>query len=98
MNTQVKAIGNTPEVRKKRSHSQLDSVLRSLSSVKFGIGLMIVLAAAVILGTLVAQAPMAEPDQIEQLYAPQTRQVFEALGLFDVFHSGWFIALLASCV
>ncbi len=94
MNTQVRAIGNTPEVRKTRPHSQLDSVLRSLSSVKFGIGLMIVLAAAVILGTLVVQAPMAEPGQIEQLYAPQTRQVFEALGLFDVFHSGWFIALL----
>jgi len=94
MNTQVKAIGNAPEVHKTRSHSPLDSVLRSLSSVKFGIGLMIVLAAAVILGTLVVQAPVAEPGQIEQLYAPQTRLVFEALGLFDVFHSGWFIALL----
>jgi cytochrome c biogenesis protein len=37
---------------------------------------------------------MAEPGQIEQLYAPQTRQILEGLGLFDVFHSSWFIALL----
>jgi len=37
---------------------------------------------------------MAEPGQIEQLYAPQTRQILEGLGLFDVFHSRWFIALL----
>src|SRR6476620_5973619 len=95
MNTQTKVIGNVPQTHKAQPQNQLDSVLRFLSSVKFGIGLMIVLATATILGTLILQAPLADPGQIEQLYAPQTRQVFEALGLFDVFHSGWFIALLA---
>ena len=95
MNTQAKVVGNVPKTHKAQPQSQLDSVLRFLSSVKFGIGLMIVLATATILGTLILQAPLADPGQIEQLYAPQTRQVFEAFGLFDVFHSGWFIALLA---
>ena len=72
----------------------LDVSLKFLSSIKFGIGLMIALAVVTILGTLIVQAPMAEPGQIEQLYAPQTRQILEGLGLFDVFHSSWFIALL----
>ena len=95
MNTQTKIIGNVPKAHKAQPQNQLDSVLRFLSSVKFGIGLMIVLATATTLGTFVLQAPLADRGQIEQLYAPQTRQVFEALGLFDVFHSGWFVALLA---
>jgi len=95
MNTQAKVVGNVPKTHKAQPQSQLDSMLRFLSSVKFGIGLMIVLATATILGTLILQAPLSEAGQIEQLYAPQTRQVFEAFGLFDVFHSGWFIALLA---
>lgn len=94
MNLQAKVIENPPESHQARLLNKVDVVLRSLSSVKFGIGLMIVLATATILGTLIVQAPMAEPGQIEQLYAPQTRLVFEVLGLFDVFHSRWFIALL----
>ena len=73
----------------------LDASLRLLSSVQFGIVLMIVLALATILGTLIVQAPLAQPGQIDELYAPQTRQLFETLGLFDVFHSSWFVTLLA---
>jgi cytochrome c biogenesis protein len=93
MNSQVQMIGKTDSTTK---HSQdwLDVSLRFLSSVKFGIGLMIALAVVTILGTLILQAPMADAGQIEQLYAPQTRQILEELGLFDVFHSSWFIALL----
>ena len=93
MNSQVQIIGKT-ESSTKHSQDWLDVSLRFLSSVKFGIGLMIALAVVTILGTLILQAPMAEPGQIEQLYAPQTRQILEGLGLFDVFHSSWFIALL----
>jgi cytochrome c biogenesis protein len=93
MNSQVQIIGKA-ESTTKHSHDWLDVSLRFLSSVKFGIGLMIALAVVTILGTLILQAPMAEPGQIEQLYAPQTRQILGGLGLFDVFHSSWFIALL----
>jgi cytochrome c biogenesis protein len=47
-----------------------------------------------ILGTLILQRPMAREGQIEQLYAPQTIHLLNALGLFDVFHAWWFILLL----
>jgi cytochrome c biogenesis protein len=93
MNSQVQTIGKTASTIK-LSQSWLDASLKFLSSVKFGIAVMIALAVVIILGTLIAQAPMAEPGQIEQLYAPQTRQILGGLGLFDVFHSSWFIALL----
>jgi cytochrome c biogenesis protein len=93
MNSQVQVIGKTASTIKP-SQDWLDVSLRFLSSVKFGIALMIALTVVMILGTLIVQTPMAEPGQIEQLYAPQTRQILEGLGLFDVFHSSWFIALL----
>jgi cytochrome c biogenesis protein len=37
---------------------------------------------------------MAREGQIEQIYAPQTARLLNALGLFDVFHAWWFILLL----
>jgi cytochrome c biogenesis protein len=93
MNFRVQTIGKTASTIK-LSQSWLDASLKFLSSVKFGIAVMIALAVVIILGTLIVQAPMADPGQIEQLYAPQTRQILGGLGLFDVFHSSWFIALL----
>jgi cytochrome c biogenesis protein len=47
-----------------------------------------------ILGTFILQKPMAQEGQIEQVYAPQVVRLLNALGLFDVFHSWWFIFLL----
>ena len=93
MNSQVQVIAKTASTSN-RLQDWLDVSLRFLSSIKFGIGLMIALAVVTILGTFIVQAPMAEPGQIEQLYAPQIRQILEGVGLFDVFHSSWFIALL----
>jgi cytochrome c biogenesis protein len=37
---------------------------------------------------------MAQEGQIEQVYAPQVVRLLNALGLFDVFHTWWFILLL----
>ena len=47
-----------------------------------------------ILGTLILQRPMAQEGQIEQAYAPQIVRLLNAVGLFDVFHTWWFILLL----
>ena len=52
------------------------------------------LGTAVILGTMILQRPMAREGQIEQVYAPQTARILNAVGLFDVFHAWWFILLL----
>jgi cytochrome c biogenesis protein len=43
---------------------------------------------------MILQRPMARGGQIEQIYAPQTVRILNALGLFDVFHAWWFILLL----
>jgi cytochrome c biogenesis protein len=43
---------------------------------------------------MILQRPMAREGQIEQIYAPQTLRLLNALGLFDVFHAWWFILLL----
>jgi cytochrome c biogenesis protein len=43
---------------------------------------------------MILQRPTAREGQIEQIYAPQTVRILNALGLFDVFHAWWFILLL----
>jgi len=74
--------------------SAWDSLFRFLSSLKCGLILLGLLGGAVTIGTVVLQRPLAREGQIEQLYAPQTIRLLNALGLFDVFHTKWFILLL----
>ncbi len=71
-----------------------DKILQYLSSLKCGLLLHALLGTATILGTIILQKPMAQEGQIEQLYAPQVFNLLNAIGLFDVFHAGWFILLL----
>ena len=72
----------------------IDRFLRFLSSLECGLVLLGALGTAVIIGTMILQRPMAREGQIEQIYAPQTLRLLNALGLFDVFHTWWFILLL----
>ena len=72
----------------------LDKFLRFLSSLECGLVLLGSLGTAVIIGTMILQRPMTQEGQIEQVYAPQTVRLLNALGLFDVFHTWWFILLL----
>ena len=78
-----------------KQQTTLDRILRLGSSLKCGLVLLGLLGIAVITGTLILQRPMAPEGQIEQIYAPQTVRILNALGLFDVFHSTWFMLLLA---
>lgn len=73
----------------------LNKLLQSLSSVKTGVILLILVVIASAIGTLVLQRPTSEADQIERTYSPQTLIWLDRLGLTDVFHSWWFAALLA---
>ena len=77
-----------------KSPSALDRFLRFISSLKCGLILLAVVGAAVTIGTVVLQRPLAREGEIEQIYAPQTIRLLNALGLFDVFHAWWFILLL----
>ena len=77
-----------------KQQTRLDRFLRFLSSLECGLVLLGSLGTAVIIGTMILQRPMAREGQIEQIYAPQTVRLLNALGLFDVFHAWWFILLL----
>ena len=77
-----------------KRQSSFDKFLQFFGSLKFGLTLLGLLGVAVILGTVILQRPMAREGQIEQVYAPQTIRLLDALGLFDVFHASWFILLL----
>ena len=74
--------------------SSLDKLLQFLSSLKCGLVLLGLVGTSIILGTFILQRPMAQEGQIEQVYAPQVVRLLNALGLFDVFHTWWFILLL----
>ena len=75
-------------------HSSFDRVLQFFSSLRCGLLLLGLLGISTILGTFILQRPMAQEGQIEQVYAPQIVRLLNALGLFDVFHTWWFILLL----
>jgi cytochrome c biogenesis protein len=74
--------------------SSFDKFLQFFSSLKCGLLLLGLLGMAMIAGTLILQRPMAQEGQIEQVYAPQIVRLLNAIGLFDVFHTWWFILLL----
>lgn len=74
--------------------SSIDKLLQFFSSLKCGLLLLSLLGLAVISGTIILQRPMAQEGQIEQAYAPQVVRLLNAVGLFDVFHTWWFILLL----
>ena len=77
------------------SKNPFNKVLQSLSSVKTGVILLILVVIASAIGTFVLQRPTSEADQVERTYSPQTLAWLDRLGLTDVFHSWWFATLLA---
>ena len=77
-----------------KQRSPFDALLGFFSSVRCGLILLGLVGTAVILGTLILQRPLAREGQIEQVYAPQTIRLLNSLGLFDVFHTWWFVVLL----
>ena len=56
--------------------------------------LLIIVVILSALGTLILQRPVTEPDEVQRAYSPQALRIFDAIGLTDVFHAWWFVALL----
>src|ERR1700746_249045 len=69
-------------------------VWQSLSSIKTGVILLIIVVILSAVGTLVLQRPVTEPDEMQRAYSPQMLSLLDKLGLTDVFHAWWFVALL----
>ena len=80
--------------RQKIKKGSVGSIFVSLfASLTVTIALLILLAALSVLGTLI---PQNAPEQAYlQHYGKGTYHVLKGLGLFDMYHSAWFIAVLA---
>ncbi len=77
-------------------HSFGRSLFELMSSMRFAISLLSILAVASIIGTVLKQA---EPysNYLIQL-GPFWFQVFEKMGLYDVYHAAWFLVILTFLV
>jgi len=68
-------------------------LVRFFSSLKLTISLLIILALTSIIGTLIQQ--QQNPAIYVQQFGKSTYQILKILGFFDLYHSWWFITLLA---
>lgn len=67
-----------------------------LSSMRFAVGLLTLIAIASIIGTVLKQNESYASYQIE--FGPFWFQVFERLGFYDVYHASWFLLIFAFLV
>ncbi|MEW5802765.1 MAG: cytochrome c biogenesis protein ResB [bacterium] len=71
----------------------IKKITKFLSSLRLTISLLIILAFTSIAGTLIQQ--QQNPAIYVQQFGKPLYKVFQALGLFDLYHSWWFMSLLA---
>ncbi len=69
---------------------------KGLRSVRLTIALFLILAGAAILGTLIPQN--LSPEEYVRLYGAVASVLLRLCGLTDLYHSGWFIGLMAMLV
>jgi len=70
------------------------STWKTLSSIKTGVVLIILVIIFSIAGTIILQRPMTDPDDMARAYSPAMLHFLDATGLTDVFHTRWFVALM----
>ncbi|MBI3432210.1 MAG: cytochrome c biogenesis protein ResB [Hydrogenophilales bacterium] len=78
------------------SHSFGKSVFELLSSMRFAISLLSILAVASIIGTVLKQAEPYNNYVIQ--FGPFWFEAYEKLGLYDVYHAAWFLVILTFLV
>jgi cytochrome c biogenesis protein len=69
-----------------------DKVWKFFSSVKLAVVLLIILAIVSVIGTVIQQNEA--PERYLAEYSQTTVQLFETIGLFDMYHTWWFVLLL----
>jgi cytochrome c biogenesis protein len=70
------------------------STWQTLSSIKTGVILIILVVIFSAAGTVILQRPMTDPDDMQRAYSPAMLRFLDATGLTDVFHARWFVALM----
>jgi cytochrome c biogenesis protein len=76
----------------KRAKPLMDRVWDFFISLRLAIAVIILLATASIAGTIIEQNQPLE--KYRQVYSDGTIRFFDTLGLFDMYHSWWFLLLL----
>ncbi len=74
--------------------SAVRSTWKTLSSIKTGVVLIILVIIFSIAGTVILQRPMTDPDDMQRAYSPAMLHFLDATRLTDVFHAPWFLALV----
>jgi cytochrome c biogenesis protein len=69
-------------------------IYQTLSSVRTGIFLIIVVGVFSAVGTVILQRPTSEPEDMARAYSPETLMWLDRIGLTDIFHAWWFLLLL----
>jgi len=77
----------------KKEKGVLDRLWRFFSSLKLTIFLLIILAITSISGTLILQR--GEPQSYIKAYGETGYEIIKVLGLYDVYHSWWFLTLIS---
>jgi ResB protein required for cytochrome c biosynthesis len=74
--------------------SAVHKTWQTLSSIKTGVILIIMVVIFSAAGTVILQRPMTEPDDMARAYSPAMLRFLDSTGLTDVFHARWFVALM----
>lgn len=69
-------------------------IWQTLSSIKTGVVLLIVVVVLSAAGTIVLQRPVTDADEMQRAYSPQVLRFLDTVGLTDVFHAWWFVTLM----
>src|SRR5512138_3025888 len=75
--------------------SVVDSLLKLLSSVRFGLVMLGILLACCMTGMLIMQINVEGFQKYYNALSPAKRIVYGRLGLFDIYHAWYFSLLLA---
>ena len=69
-------------------------IWQTLSAIKTGVILLILVVITSAAGTVILQRPVTDADDMQRAYSPQMLRVLDVLSLTDVFHAWWFLLLM----
>ncbi len=90
----VNKAGLSLPAEKRRGNSLVSRFLKTLSSVRFGVFLLILLGAGCMVGMLVMQENVQGFDNYYNALTPAQRLVYGRLDFFDIYNAWYFNALL----
>lgn len=92
MNIEKESNPESPQEGPEKHRDIFSRIYYAFNSIKLTVSLFIILGLVSIIGTIIEQG--AEPSKYAQIYSEETIRLFNALGLFDMYHTFWFFTLL----